>query len=301
MTDRTKNVLAKIMSFVAAILWGSSFFVVKNTVDSIPPAYLLAMRFTIGTVVLTVIFHKRLKGVTVRGIRRGVIIGVILFLASYVQTLGLAGTTPGKNAFLTSVYCVIVPFLYWAVRRKRPAMKAFLSAAICLTGVGLVSLSDGFTIELGDLLTLLSGFFFACHIVSIAVLGRETDPIALTIIQFMTMMVLSWTTGFCFETFPTELSREAIISVAYLALFPSTVGFLSQTVAQKYASPESTALIFSLESVFGVFFSVLFYGEELTPRGAAGLLTIFLAVLLSEINFKRFFRKKEERGIDHSA
>lgn len=296
MTDRRGNLLAKILSFVTAILWGSSFFVVKNTVDAIPPAYLLAMRFTIGSVVLTIIFHRRLKGLTARGMRRGIVVGIFLFLASYVQTLGLTDTTPGKNAFLTAVYCVLVPFLYWAVRKKRPAMKSFAAAAIGLVGVGLVSLTGGFSIRMGDLLTLLSGFLFACHIVSIAVLGRETDPIALTIVQFITMMALCWLTGLLFETFPAEISRETLVSIAYLGLLPSTVGFLFQTIAQKYASPESTALIFSLESVFGVFFSVLFYGEELTIRGAVGFLTIFIAVLISETDLSKVFRQSKREA-----
>ena len=52
----------------------------------------------------------------------GMLLGVFDFSAFWAQTVGLENTTPGINAFLTATYCVIVPFLWWVVARKRPTV-----------------------------------------------------------------------------------------------------------------------------------------------------------------------------------
>ena len=103
--------LAKPMLFVAAFIWGSSFFVMKNTLDAVPTFYLLAIRFTAGAVLLGLACWNKWKALRRDYLWRGAVMGAFLFLAYSIQTFGLMGTTPSKNAFLTAVYCVIVPFL----------------------------------------------------------------------------------------------------------------------------------------------------------------------------------------------
>lgn len=113
MSPHVMKKLAKPMLFAAAIIWGTSFFVMKNALDVIPVFYLLAIRFTAGAVLLAAVCWKKWAGFTWDYLWRGAVIGAFLFLAYSVQTFGLDRTTPSKNAFLTAVYCVIVPFLYW--------------------------------------------------------------------------------------------------------------------------------------------------------------------------------------------
>ena len=120
MSPHVMKKLAKPMLFAAAIIWGTSFFVMKNALDVIPVFYLLAIRFTAGAVLLAAVCWKKWAGFTRDYLWRGAVIGAFLFLAYSVQTFGLDRTTPSKNAFLTAVYCVIVPFLYWAAARRRP-------------------------------------------------------------------------------------------------------------------------------------------------------------------------------------
>ena len=115
MSDKTMRMLAKPMLFAAALIWGTSFFIMKNALDVMPVFFLLAVRFTAGAFLLALIAWKRWKVFTPDYLWRGAIIGAFLFLAYSVQTFGLARTTPSKNAFLTAVYCVIVPFLTWEV------------------------------------------------------------------------------------------------------------------------------------------------------------------------------------------
>ncbi|HWT75808.1 MAG TPA: DMT family transporter [Mobilitalea sp.] len=282
MNKSTRNLGAKIALFGAALIWGGSFLIVKNSMDVMQPHMLLAFRFTVGCVLLGIIFHKRLRLLNKDYLIKGGIIGVFLFLGYSLQTIGITDTTPGKNAFLTSVYCVLVPFIFWAVDKKKPDIYNILAAFVTIIGIGLVSLNGGFSIRMGDSLTLVSGFVYAFHVVAVAKFGKDKDPILLTILQFAYAAVFSWIVALLYEDFPTQWSPQTISGLIYLAVFATAVALLLQNVGQKYTNPAPAAILLSLESVFGVFFSVIFYHEKITMKLFIGFLFIFLAVIISE-------------------
>lgn len=298
MKNSTKSNLAKISLFIAAIIWGSSFLIVKNSMDVMQPHMLLAFRFTIGAVLLAVIFYKRLLVINKDYLLRGICIGACLFLGYSLQTIGITDTTPGKNAFLTAVYCVLVPFFFWAVDKKKPNIHQIAAALITIVGIGFVSLNGGFSIRMGDSLTLISGIFYALHVVSIAKLGRDRDPIVLTILQFAFAGVFSWIITFLFEDVPTVWTAGSISSLLYLAVFATAVAILLQNVGQKYTNPSAASIILSLEAVFGVLFSVIFYHEKVTARLLIGFSLIFIAVILSETKFSFLKIKRKDKQIN---
>ena len=125
---------------LATIIWGSSFVVMKNSVDVLPTFWLLAIRFSFAALVLALVFWKRWKVLDKHYLIGGTVMGLCLFVAYAFQTFGLARTTPGKNAFLTAVYCVIVPFLYWIIARRRPDRFNVIAALLCIAGIGLCPL-----------------------------------------------------------------------------------------------------------------------------------------------------------------
>ena len=177
--------LAKPLLFSAAFIWGTSFFIMKNTLDAVPVLWLLTFRFTTGAVLVGLLCGRKWRTrFTPDYVWRGAVLGSLLFAAYAVQTFGLVGTTPSKNAFLTATYCVLVPFLHWAVSRQRPDRFHLLAAFLCITGVGLVSLSGSLTITWGDLLSLGSALFYALHIVAVNKLSDQRDIYLLTTLQF---------------------------------------------------------------------------------------------------------------------
>ena len=296
MKVKSKKLLAKFALLGAALIWGSSFFMMKNAIDVIAPHILLGLRFTIGCVLLSLIFCKKLKHINRDIVKKGALAGLFLFLAYSTQTIGLTDTTPGKNAFLTAVYCVIVPFLYWVVNGTKPRRTHFAAAALCLSGIGLVTLTQ-FTIRFGDALTLVGGFFYAAHMVAIARFSKGKDPVLLTIIQFATAAVLSWIVGLNFESFPTHIGADVVRELIYLSVFATAGALLLQNIGQKYTHPSTAAIILSLEAVFGVLLSVIFYGEQLTLRLMCGFVLIFVAIIISEMDFSSF-RKKGQTDIN---
>ena len=274
---------AKLSLFAAALIWGSSFFMVKDTVEAVPPNFLLAIRFSLACLILAGVFYKKWKLMSWDYLRRGALVGFCLFLAYCSQTIGITDTTPGKNAFLTAVYCVIVPFLFWAVDKKRPDRYQFSAAVLCIVGIGLVSLQGSLTISMGDSLTLLGGFFYAVHIVAVAKVCRDRDPILITILQFGFAGLFSWVVTLLLEPFPTALPDwDTLFSMGYLVVFCTAGALLLQNIGQAHTHPAAASILLSLESVFGVAFSVAVYGEELAGELVAGFLLIFLAVIVSE-------------------
>ncbi len=293
MKPETMKKLAKPMLFAAALIWGTSFFIMKNALDVMPVFYLLAIRFAAGAILLALVFHKKWKLFTADYLWRGAIVGACLFLAYSVQTFGLTYTTPSKNAFLTAVYCVIVPFLYWAAAGQRPDRYNIAAALLCITGVGLVSLNGDLSINFGDLLTLICAFFYAGHIVAVAKLSPGKDVCLLTVFQFAFAGLYALLGGLFTETFPAQAITDpsVFLPLLYLCVMATTVALLFQNVGAVWSDPSSAAVILSLESVFGVLFSVLCYGDEVTLQMALGFCCIFVAVLCSETRFS-FLRKK---------
>ena len=290
---KNKGLMAKLALLLATLIWGTSFVVVKSSVDAIPSAYLLAARFSLACIILAVIFFKHLKKITKEYLWQGLIIGTCLFLAYYTQTIGIEDTTPGKNAFITAAYCVMVPFMFWFVSKKKPDAYNIAAAVICIVGIGCVSLTSALTIGKGDALTLLGAVFYALHMVAVAKFSRDKDPILLTILQFGVTAIFSWIASFMVKPVAFEITASLTTSVLYLALFATAACLLLQNIGQKYTNPSEVAIILSLESVFGVLFSILLYSEKITPQIGIGFVLIFVAIIISETKLS-FIKKSKE-------
>ena len=285
---------ARLCCLAAALIWGSSFFIMKDTLDALPPFYLLAVRFSAAALVLVALLWRRVSAhLKADAVVRGLILGALVFGGYGAQTVGLTDTTPGNNAFLTGTYCVMVPFMAWAVTRVRPGLKNVVAAVVCLAGIGLVSLSGGLSMRLGDALTLVGAVFFGAHIVATARFSRGRDILALTAWQMVGVAGLSWLATFLAGENPAQAAWTpgVVGSMAYLALACTCGAYLLQNVGTKYADSSSAALMLSMESPSGVRFSVLFAGEVLTGQVLAGFGLIFAAILISELNLRLPRRK----------
>jgi drug/metabolite transporter (DMT)-like permease len=293
-TIQNKSLWAKLGLFFITIVWGSAFVVVKDASTEISPSYIVAIRFAIATVILSLVFHKRLLRIGRTELIGGLIIGLLNALAFELQTYGVQRTTAGNNAFLTAVYCVLVPFFAWIVQKKKPNVYNVISAFLCFFGVGLLSLKSGFVMSLGDFLSLLCGFAFAIQILAIDIFTEKGDPILITIVQAVVTVVFTLPVALFFEPFPTAVSFDSAISLLYVAIFSTTIAFLLQNVCQKYVESSQASLIMSLESVFGTLCGILFLKEEMTVRTFFGCAIIFAAIYLSERRPRRHEETKAQ-------
>lgn len=280
--NKNKSLIADLSLLLVAIIWGSGFIVIKSALDYMDPIYMLVLRFTLSTVLMAIIFYKRVKSINAADIKAGARIGLFLFLAFLTQTVGLQYTTVSKQAFITASNVVMVPFLVWYLNKKTPDTYDITAAILCFIGIGILSLEGNLAIGLGDGLTLICAVFFACHIISIGLYSNKHDPIILTIIQFGVAAVLSFLAALLFKVEFVPLSKEMSTSILYLSVVSTIIAFGIQNVAQKYTTSTHAAIILSLESVFGSLFSVWLLGEKFTFKLFLGCIIIFAAVITAE-------------------
>lgn len=290
---QNKSLAAELGLVLVTIIWGSGFVVVKNATATVPTGWMIAIRFGIAAIFLCAFFHRRLREIGPAELKCGLFIGVENVVAFEFQTNGIRYTTAGKNAFLTAVYCVIVPFLYWAVKKQKPRATHVVSAFLCIAGVGFLSLEKDLTVNYGDMLSLVCGLIFAIQIVTIGILTEKYDPILLSVTQIAATSVLALPLAALTEPFPAVLPTGSVLSLLYLGLFSTMLTAVLQMVCQKYTPPSRASLIMSLESVFGSVCGILFLSEPMTLKIFAGFALIFVAIVLSERQPGAFrFRKK---------
>ena len=279
---KKKNLIGRMALLATTLIWGTSFVVLKSTLDSVSTLYVLAFRFTGAAALMALFGIKQLKNLNREYLKNGLMAGVCLFVAYVFQTYGLVYTTAGKNAFLTATYCVIVPFLTWIFTKKRPDRYNVSAAIVCIVGCGLVSLQNDFSVGIGDGLTMVCGLFYALHIIVLSNAPRESSTLLLSLIQFAVAGILSWIFALIVEPFPTNIPNDAIISIVYLCVMCTAVCFFLQAIGQKYTPPTQVAIILTLESVFGATISAFVYKDPLTFRLILGFVFIFVAVIISE-------------------
>ncbi|MBQ9967273.1 MAG: DMT family transporter [Oscillospiraceae bacterium] len=280
--------LAKIALFLTAVLWGTTFTVGKLTSAVFSASFIIALRFLIASIALLIAAFPQRKQLDRKYLIDGVWMGITLFASYWLQVRGLTlDTSPGKSAFLCTTYSVMVPFFYWAATKQRPRLHHLLCVLLCLTGIGLLSLSGGWGMSLGDVLTVLSGVPCAVNIVISSIVSKNRNVLLLTTIELWVVTILAWLSVFAGNGFPTELPLGAVGGIVYLGLFATALCLFMQSYGLKYAEPAIGGMLLSLESVFGVLFSVIIYHEQITLRMLFGFAVIFAAILLSQWEGKK--------------
>lgn len=277
----------KIGLTIVAVIWGSGFVASSLALESYSAYQTLAMRFTLAFLVLLVINLKRLKELSRKTIQKGSLLGVFLFFAFAFQTVGLQYTTPSKNAFLTAVNVVIVPFLGFLLLKKKLPIKSIVGSFVTLIGISFLSLAGSFGgFNVGDMLTLICALFFALQIFVTDLFIDQEETWALMLLQMGSAAALSWATIFVTgEELPT-IKVAGIMPVLYLGLISTLLAYFIQTVSQKYTTSSEAAIILSTEAFFGMLSSVIILGEEISFNMLIGAVLIFVGILIVELEFR---------------
>ncbi|MEG0476140.1 MAG: DMT family transporter [Raoultibacter sp.] len=272
---------------LAAAIWGMGTVVIKGTVTSFPPGWLVGVRFLSAGILLSLVLLPRMmRTLNADHLRTGALLGVCLGLAYLCNTTGLTDTTASKSSFLTATYCVLMPFLAWAILQKRPTAYNISAAIICVMGVGCVSLQSSgvFTLGFGDVITLISAVFLGLHLALTSKLAPRRDILVLTAVQFVVAGIMGLAWGAATEPLPdpTLFTPDLLGNLIYLVVAASCIALLLQNIGLAHVPPAPASLFLATESVFGVVFSVAFLGEALNDQMVFGFALIFLAIVVSE-------------------
>ena len=292
---RTASVFANdFLLLLTAAIWGFAFVAQRAGMEHVGPFTFNALRFALGAVSLVPIILIRgapaappppAGGLRPRAwgpVSAGLLAGSVLFLGASLQQSGIVFTTAGKAGFITGLYVVLVPLagLLWG---QRTGISAWVGALLCVAGLFLLSVTDSFTIERGDLLVLISAFLWAAHVQVVGWLSPQVDPFRLSCVQFLVCSLLCAGGALIFERPAVEGIRAAAWPILYGGVMSAGIAFTLQVVAQRRAPPAHAAILLSLESVFAALGGAVVLGERLSARGASGCAIMFIGMIVSQV------------------
>jgi drug/metabolite transporter (DMT)-like permease len=282
-----------VILLITAFIWGFAFVAQRQGAELIDSISFSSLRFVIASFVLglTVLIGdviRKKTGFQVKKFNRdtiigGIICGVILFVSTLVQQIGIERTTSaGKAGFITTLYIVMVPILGILARRRTSLGKGF-AILMALVGFIIMCVGDDFTLGEGDGLLLLSAVTFGFHIVFIDIYCKSADPAKFTFVQFLVSAII----GIPFMAvngFPTVQAIEsAIIPLLYVGIFSSGIAYTLQVAGQRRVHSSTATLIMSLESVIALLGGVVILKEQATTEELVGCLLVFVAVFIAQI------------------
>lgn len=270
---------------LVALIWGSTFVLIKRALNDVTPVLYLAIRFTIAALLLAVYFRGRLRlRFSRQELGAGFRIGAVLMAGFIFQTIGLQTTTAAKSAFLTGLYVVLVPFVNSSVYRIRPRILEIAGVLVAGLGMGLLSMQgETWSIDRGDVLTIFCAVAFAVQVVLLGHWAPIAGFESLSLLQIAAAALVAVVATPLLETPSIRWSPAVIGAIGIGAVLATALAFVLQSWAQQRTTPARAAVIFSLEPVFAWVVSWLVEGESFSVRSAAGAALILGGILLVEL------------------
>jgi drug/metabolite transporter (DMT)-like permease len=281
----TKTTWAVLSLVFVTIVWGAAFVLMKDAIDDQPVFDFLATRFTLATLVMIVIRPQVLSSINRQNLFRGSILGVMLGLAYITQTIGLNLTTAAITGFLTGLYVVFTPLLFWFVFKKKVDKKVIVGTTLALTALLFISF-NGISFDPGQVWLIACALLFAGHIIGLSFWSNAKDIYPLTVIQLGAGSVVCWM-GAVPDGYQPPPNAFVWGTVVFTAVFATAMAFLIQTWAQSIMDPSRVAIILTGEVVFAAAIAVAVGQEVLSARTIIGGVLIVIAMLVVEWPNKR--------------
>jgi drug/metabolite transporter (DMT)-like permease len=263
-----------------AVVWGAGFVLMKDAISQQPVFDFLATRFTLATLVMVAIRPQVLSSITKQQVLRGSVLGVMLGLAYITQTIGLDLTTAAITGFLTGLYVVFTPLLFWFVFKKKVEKKVIVGATLALTALLFISF-NGLSFDPGQVWLIACALLFAGHIIGLSFWSNAKDIYPLTVIQLAAGSVVCWL-GAVPDGYQPPPNAFVWGTVIFTAVFATAIAFLIQTWAQSIMDPSRVAIILTGEIVCAAAIAVAVGQEVLSVRTVIGGVLIVVAMLIVE-------------------
>jgi drug/metabolite transporter (DMT)-like permease len=272
------------------LLWGSTFVVVKNSLDDSSVFVFLALRFTLAGLCMAVFRPQVFRVLQREEIFAGVRLGFFMFCGYAFQTAGLRYTTASNSGFITGSSVVLVPLILALFWGKRVTLWVYFGTLAAAAGLYFltVPITGIAHLNRGDVLTFFAAMSYAVHIILVGDYAREHSAAALSVLQVLACAVMAWLTAIGANAIRWQPMRfhstpQLWIGIAVCAVFATAVAFSLQLWAQQFTTPSHAAIIFTLEPVFAVISSYWALRERLGMRSIAGAALVLVGILAAEL------------------
>lgn len=264
------------------VVWGSTFVIIKDVLDTIPASLLLAVRFSLAALALCWVKVDR------KAIRPAMWLGLLGFAGFATQTVGIELTSASNAAFITGFSVVLTPVVARVFWKRFMPRRAYLAAIVGFIGLVILTVRDGFSgVNAGDLLVVLTAISYAIFIVYLGEVAQDLDTNSLAFLQHLPMALLAWLWALPVVDQIGVVPLKTWLYIVYLALVATALVAVLQARAQRVVAAQVAALIFALEPVFAGVFAYLLLGERLGVRGLIGAAVLLSAILISELRPRR--------------
>ena len=285
MKPAARTRLATLLLVALTAVWGSTFFLIRDLVETVPPVDFLAVRFSLSAVIMVVVFWRPLRALTRRQVLVGVGLGALYGLAQIFQTQGLSTTPASVSGFITGTYVVLTPVFTALLLHERVAGSTWAAVGLATVGLALLSL-NGFSVGVGEAITLLAAALYALHIVGLGRYSASEIATGLSVVQ-MVVIALLCVVGAAPGGIVLPDSPGRWASVLYMVVFASILALWVQTWAQAHMPATRAAIVMTLEPVFAAFFAVTLGDETATLRMLAGGALVLAAMYAVELLARR--------------
>ena len=289
-----KQMRNSLLLLLTATIWGCAFVAQSVGMDYIGPFSFNAIRSIIGSIVLipVILIFGRDKEKETKEEQKvlwtgGIICGVLMFIASNLQQIGIMGATVGKAGFITALYIVMIPVIGLFMGRKSGG-KLWFCVALSLVGLYLLCMkSNNLALNQADILLLLCAFVFSIHILVVDHYSPKVNGVKLSCIQFLVCGILSAIPMFAVEHPQLASVQAAWLPIAYAGVMSCGVAYTLQIVGQKGLNPVIASLIMSLESVIAAIAGWILLGQNLSAREISGCILMFAAIIITQLPERR--------------
>lgn len=272
---------AEALLALALGLRGTSLLFSKIVLMEVGPLTLIGIRFLISFAILGIIFNKKLRTVTGKEIFHAFIVGFCFFITMFFELYGLKTTPASTTAFIENSAVVIIPIWHAIIFKKFPSKITIVSALIAMVGIALLTLKGShISLSKGEFFVLISAISYSATVISIDTFTADDDSFNVGVFHLFFIGLLGIIFSFIFENPGLPTSKLSIISLLYLAIICSGLGFTLQPIAQKYISADRAGLFTALNPLSAMILGVIFLNERLSASGIIGAFLILSSIFI---------------------
>lgn len=284
---------SNIVLFSITLCWAASYIFIKNIPDSISTFAYLTMTTGVASIILAIVFFKKLKELDRKTMLRSLVLAVVICGNLIFERLGISQIPASTASFVASLNIVFVPLLLLIFKRKLSPNNV---AGIMLILAGLVFTSGiklGDAVNFGVLYITAGGIFMAIYIVTVDNFTKKSNPLLLGIGQMFFTAIIGFILWFIEEPktfFAVTYTNEILANIFLLAFFAKAYAYIMLMYSQKYASPINVTVMASTEPVVTMVLALLIpntfgHTELLTGAKIMGAAFIVSGAICAGTNF----------------